>query len=390
MPRAIRSLWITPGYPWPGDPVGFLFHQTQAQALTAFDVEVSVLAPTPWVPPLAAALRPHIAGVSRAPRNQRDGAIEIVRPRYLTSPRENHLGIAHLAQRIMCRPFVRPDILHAHFAYPSGAFGVALQRRERIPLMVTLHGDDVTIYPHHNARMRSLFKMTMRSADRVLAVSPALAEMTRDLSGVTPTVLSTGVDTRQFCATLNREKARAEFNLPRDAFVILYVGALLPQKGVHDLAAALQILDWPDAIGVFAGGGPSPPRGRNLQLLGRISSEKIPALLAAADAFVLPSWHEGLGQAAVEAGAAGIPVVAARTGGLADLVADDRGFGFPPRDVAALAQALQTIRAEPDEARRRAQRLKHHVQEQHDLARNAATLAALYRELVSPAAGLRP
>jgi glycosyltransferase involved in cell wall biosynthesis len=134
---------------------------------------------------------------------------------------------------------------------------------------------------------------------------------------------------------------------------------------------------------LFAGGGPALPEGPAIRLLGPRPNTEIPSLLAAADVFVLPSWHEGLGLSAVEAGAAGVPVIGAETGGLANLLADECGYSFTPRDVGSLKQALQAMRSDPAEARRRAARLEARVARDHDLHANARRIAALYGELVS-------
>lgn len=378
----MHALWIAPGYPSVMDPVGFVFHQTQARALAHAGVDLSVLAPTPWVPPMLAQRNSRWAAYRRMPRQEYDGRIRVERPRYLTTPRETRLGFAHLTQALACCGAPKPDVIHAHFAYPCGSAALWLKRRFGVPLVISVLGDDVYIYPNHNGRVRRLFEQTMRGADRVIANSPDLARVTHELAGVMPTALSIGIDLARFADSRDPVRTRTELGIGADKFVILYVGALLPQKGVLDLAEALRRLAWTDAVALFVGGGPARPEGPTVRLLGPRANEEIPALLAAADAFVLPSWHEGLGLSAVEAGASGVPVVGAQTGGLANLLADERGYSFAPRDVGALMQALQAVRADPSEAKRRAANLKARVARDHDLHANARRLVALYGELV--------
>src|ERR1051326_4725434 len=382
----MRALWLTPGYPSSVDPVNFIFHQTQARALSQAGVDVSVVAPAPWVPPGLARRSPRWAAYRRMPRNESDGPISVERPRYVTTPRETRLALAHLTQAFACRRVERPDVIHAYFAYPCGSAALRLKRRFNVPLVISVLGDDVYIYPRNNARMHQLFVAAMRGADHVIANSPDLATTTQGLTGVLPEALSIGIALARFSAAPARAGARAALGLAPDTFVILYVGALLPQKGVLDLAAALRVLAWPDAVALFAGGGPARPEGPGIRLLGPRPNRDIPALLAAADAFVLPSWHEGLGLSAVEAGAAGVPVIGAETGGLANLLADGCGYLFKPRDAGQLTQALRAMRADPDEARRRAVRLAARVRRDHDLHANARRLVALYGELIGAAA----
>ncbi|HLH89448.1 MAG TPA: glycosyltransferase [Xanthobacteraceae bacterium] len=377
----MHALWITPGYPSAANPTGFVFHQTQARALTQAGIDVTVLAPTPWVPPGLAGRRPRWAAYQQQPRRESDGPIVVHRPRYLTTPRETRYGFAHLTQAFACRGASRPDVIHAHFAYPCGAAALRLKQRFGVPLLLSVLGDDAYIYPGYNRRMRRLLEEAVRGADHVIANSPDLAETTRALTGVLPEPLSIGVDLARFSAAPDRAKIRAELRIADDTFVVLYVGALLRQKGVLDLAEALRRVAWRDVVALFVGAGPVQPEGPGVRLLGPRANSEIPTLLAAADVFVLPSWHEGLGLSAVEAGAAGIPVIGGRTGGLANLLADDCGYAFTPRDVDALIEALRAMRADPGEARRRADRLKARVARDHDLHVNARRVAALYREL---------
>src|SRR5262245_14710712 len=174
----MRALWLTPGYPSSVDPVGFVFHQTQARALADAGVDVSVVAPAPWVPPGLARRSPRWAAYRNMPRHEPDGRIAVERPRYVTTPRETRLGLAPLTQALACRRVARPDVIHAHFAYPCGAAALRLKRRLGVPLVISVLGDDVYIYPHHNRRMRSLFAEAMQGADRVVANSPDLAKTT--------------------------------------------------------------------------------------------------------------------------------------------------------------------------------------------------------------------
>jgi glycosyltransferase involved in cell wall biosynthesis len=118
-----------------------------------------------------------------------------------------------------------------------------------------------------------------------------------------------------------------------DGPTVLAVGARVAHKGHDVLAAAAQLLPGVD-IGV-AGEGPLRPPG--LRLLGQ--REDIPALLAAARVFVMPSRSEGQGLAALEALSAGVPVVASAVGGLVEVVGE-HGILVDPGDPAALARGI--------------------------------------------------
>ncbi len=154
--------------------------------------------------------------------------------------------------------------------------------------------------------------------------------------------------------------------LPADRRIILCVANLIHYKGHLDLlaAAAAVLPAFPDAALVLVGEGSvrgaieeavarSGLQGR-VQLLGR--REDVPALLAAADLFVLPSHEEGFPNALLEAMAYGLPVVATAVGGTLEIVEDGvSGILVPPRSPAALAQAIATLLGDPAAARRMGQ-----------------------------------
>src|ERR1051325_3438878 len=117
----MRALWLTPGYPSSVDPVNFIFHQTQARALSQAGVDVSVVAPAPWVPPGLARRSPRWAAYRRMPRNESDGPISVERPRYVTTPRETRLALAHLTQAFACRRGEGAGGIPPPFSSPWGA-----------------------------------------------------------------------------------------------------------------------------------------------------------------------------------------------------------------------------------------------------------------------------
>ena len=379
----MRLLWITPEYPSDKCSFAGIFQQMQARALAAKGIVPEIIAPTPYVSGLLKALSSRYRTIAVRPEHETDGPIRINRPRYLTSPREYLWGISHSTQAFILRrvSYVKPSLIHAHFAYPVGAAALMLKKKWNIPLVLTLHGDDVTIHPHASPWHRKLFGRTVRSSDIVIAVSHALADETEKLTGRKPEVLSVGIDTERFQILPEKHRIRERLNLPSTAFVILYVGNLLPQKGVLDLTKAYHRLKLNESRLVFVGDGPLKPMGEGIVHLGKQPNHMIPQFLASADVLVLPSHHEGLGQVILEAGAAGVAVVGSETGGIVDLLSDERGWLFPPKDIGLLTKRLDEVKRNPEEATRRAGRLKQYVSENHELSKNADKLIALYRRV---------
>jgi glycosyltransferase involved in cell wall biosynthesis len=176
---------------------------------------------------------------------------------------------------------------------------------------------------------------------------------------------------------------------------VLYLGRLSAEKGVDVLLEAFLSAagDLPGWRLVVAGEGPEraalaarlagrPGAGR-VELAGRVEGEALDALVAGASLCAVPSrWHENAPFSALEALAAGTPVVASRAGGLPELVSEGgTGFLAEPGDAASLASALlRGARACADPAAYRAMQARGRalVLEGHDLSRHVARLVEIY------------
>ena len=155
---------------------------------------------------------------------------------------------------------------------------------------------------------------------------------------------------RVAAARERRRELREELGIERDC--ILYVGRLVPEKGVDLLVGALA--ENPSCELIVAGEGPERARlaalatdvapGR-IRFLGYVARDDIPPWYAAADVFALPSRSEQWGMVLNEAVTAGLPLVASdAAGGAHDLVDDgNNGFVVPAGDGAALAGALTRL-----------------------------------------------
>jgi glycosyltransferase-like protein len=239
-----------------------------------------------------------------------------------------------------------------------------------------------------------------------VCVSAAVAAELAAGWGITATVIPNGVEADRFAtaagdgAAVRAARAAWRGRLGR---YVLTVGGIEPRKGTLDLVEAMAVLRGPgrrpangrQATGqapalVIAGGetlfdyrdyraealARAAELGVEPVLLGPVPHAALPALVAAADAFAFPSVQEGFGLAAMEALAAGVPVVARDLPVLREVFAGAVRFAGTPADLAAeLAAAL----AEPDQARRSAGVA---LAGRHRWDRAAAAHVDLYRALL--------
>jgi glycosyltransferase involved in cell wall biosynthesis len=254
----------------------------------------------------------------------------------------------------------RPDAVHAHGLRAGAltAIAVAFIRPtayERKPaLVVTVHNAPPA-GGATGAMYRVLELIVARNADSVLCVSADL-EQRIQAAGARRTgraVVPAGPPEDVSAET--RAAIRAEFGTGPGQAVVLAVGRLAAQKGFGPLldAAARWADIQPPPLLIIAGEGPLAAglrsRAASLGLRVRFAGHRrdVPALLAAADVFVLPSVWEGQSLILQEALRAGVPIVATRVGGNPGLTGEDAAILVPPGDPKRLADAVRTVLADP-------------------------------------------
>ena len=254
-----RVLWVTSGYPWEGDPVTGIFFQTQARALARLGVSVAVVAPTPVVPWPLAGLRARWRLHAAAPSLKRDDGVLVIRPRFPNVPGQPSWAIPDRAMTAAAlrsrRHWHAADVIHGHYAV-EGLAAWRLARRTGLPFFLTFHGDDMNTWPDDYGDRLTDLRAAVADACGVFAVSRDLARRVREVTGVDAIALPIGCDHASIeRSSLPRSEARRLLGLPEDRLIVLFVGSLVRQKGVRELAAA--ILDLGDPfIAAFVGDGP--------------------------------------------------------------------------------------------------------------------------------------
>jgi glycogen(starch) synthase len=289
----------------------------------------------------------------------------------------------------------RPDVVHAHdwlVAHPA----IALADTWAVPLVATFHATEAGRYAGWlstplSRQVHSVEWWLANRADAVITCSAAMRVEVAELFEVDPvgiTVAHNGITPREW----HVRRARVTAVRRRHGSPLLFsFGRLEYEKGIQDLIAALPRIRraHPGARLAVAGTGTAAPMlvetarahrvRRSVAFLGHLPDDELAATLAAADAVVLPSRYEPFGIVALEAAAAGAPLVASTAGGLGELVIDgETGMSFPPGDVPALAAAVGRVLADPRAAARRARAARARLAVDFCWARIAEETARVY------------
>jgi glycosyltransferase involved in cell wall biosynthesis len=257
----------------------------------------------------------------------------------------------------------RPAIVHCHTSH-AHSLAVAAARlvgRGRRPRTILSRRVDFSIYRHSFFGLNGL---KYRLVDRIIAISERVREVLLE-DGVPPEridVVPSGIDPQRF-AGVEPHDLRREFGLPPETVVVVNVAYFADHKGQRYLveAAPRIVREFPAAVLFLVGEGelrePLIDLARRLGVAKNVFfpgfRREIPAILRGADICVMPSHLEGLGTSVLDALACGLPVVAARAGGIPEMIEDGaNGLLVPPRDPEALAGAILRLLRDPGERRR--------------------------------------
>lgn len=290
----------------------------------------------------------------------------------------------------------RPEVLHGHSS--KGGFLARLAGR-RLPGVRTVYNPHGFAFQMRTSTFtHALYIALERLAGGYTDALVAACESQRSLAlryGLLPPerieVIPNGICAESY-ASPGGSALREELGIPATARLVGTVAALSPQKGIKGLlkAAATVAAERPGTRFLVAGDGPlRPSLQRQLEPLGLEGvvtfaglRADIPAVLAALDLFVLPSLWEGLPYALLEAGAAGLPVVASAVPGNVDLVRPgETGWLAAAGDDRDLAKQLLAALDDPD-AGHKAANLRELVRREYSLRRMVDGHADLYERLV--------
>jgi starch synthase len=211
-------------------------------------------------------------------------------------------------------------------------------------------------------------------------------------------VIYNGIDAEQYSPDPNTDVIE-RYGVDTSRPSVVFVGRITRQKGVPVLLRAAAHLD-PDVQLVLCAGAPDTPelgaevaglveelrktRSGVIWLSGMLSKREVIQLLSHSTLFACPSVYEPLGIVNLEAMACGTAVVASKTGGIPEVVADgETGLLVPPDEPEALAESINALTRDPDRAKAMGAAGRERAATQFDWARIAGQTADLYRSVVS-------
>jgi teichuronic acid biosynthesis glycosyltransferase TuaC len=254
------------------------------------------------------------------------------------------------------------DLLHCHTIFPDGYAGGKLKQIFQVPVVSTIHGSDIMLYPKRNRATYNKTVKALEMVDQVVTVSQRLlTEAKKMLPQLNGETIYNGFDPKRF-APIDQKEARKSLQLPENRKILLFVGNLYPVKGVPFLLQAFAKIAAKDSnLHLYLiGDGPLRPTLNRLvkelgiteqvSFMGRRPYDEIPLWINSADLLALSSLSEGLPSILLESMGCAKPMVATNVGGISEVLQDGQtGLLVESRHVEQLTGALQRLLIdEPD------------------------------------------
>ena len=248
----------------------------------------------------------------------------------------------------------KPDLIHVVNPAVLGLAGIYYSKSLDIPLVASYHTHLPKYLEHYGLGMLEgllweILKGMHNQAQLNLCTSTAMQQELTEHGIERVEVWQRGVDTELFRPALASQEMRSHLSQGcPDGPLLVYIGRLSAEKEIDRIKPALETI--PNARLALVGDGPYREELEKhfadtpTHFVGYLAGEELASAYASADAFIVPSRTETLGLVLLEAMAAGCPVVAARSGGIPDIVTDGvNGYMFDPTDEEGAIAAAQRL-----------------------------------------------
>lgn len=265
--------------------------------------------------------------------------------------------IVYLKKRTALKKIIRsfqPDMLHAHYATSYGMLGWLSGFH---PYIISSWGSDVLDFPKGSKVKSALLRKILKSADQLMVTSRTLEKAVKELTGRDSLITPFGIDTKLFFPF------ETERHFPKEKIVFGTVKSLEKIYGIDLLIRSFAELkkQMPDAKTALLIVGDGSEKNNLISLAdslglqneiyfaGRAAAELVPAFHNQMDVFMNLSQYESFGVSVLEAMACEKPVIVTDTGGLAEIVANDKdGIRVPVNDISATVEAMKKLLADSE------------------------------------------
>jgi len=285
----------------------------------------------------------------------------------------------------------RPDIVHVHSSFGSSFYRkmvfIYMASWAKKPIINHIHGADFDqFYSNASARKRLRIKKVYNLCSKFIVLSE---EWKLKISQI---VNSSKIEVVENFSVLCEEALLQRVNRSSNK-IVLFLGEIGKRKGCYDIPEVIKQVtrEIPDVKFVF--GGTGDVQGikkilldldieRNTSFVGWVRGKEKEKLLKQADIFFLPSYHEGMPMAILDAMGYGLPVISTNVGGIPKLVhAGENGFIFEPGDIKSYSEAITNLFHNDEKLKTYSKRSFALVKDQYSLNNSLSKLYKIYNRI---------
>ena len=236
---------------------------------------------------------------------------------------------------------VKPDVVYCHF-WECGLEGYCFAKKSDIPLFVASGESNISTLMRNKQVPADLKDVV----DGVICVSTKNKEESISLGFTSAEkcfVKPNAVNSELF-KKLDKTECRQHLGVPKEAFVVVFVGSFIERKGPQRVADAVQRINDKPVYSFFIGKGNQEPICDNILYKGSLRHEEIPMYLNAADVFVLPTLAEGCCNAIVEAMSCGLPIISSNLSFNWDVLDNTNSIMIDPNNIEQISEAIRQLR----------------------------------------------
>jgi glycosyltransferase involved in cell wall biosynthesis len=293
------------------------------------------------------------------------------------------------------------DVMHVH-DWLAAFSGISFKHYLKKPIVLTMHSTEVGraqgLHSPDSFSINGIEWWATYEADRVIVCSHSMKEeicnhfnLPREKVDIIPNA----IDASNYEISVDRGAVRQRYGIGWGEKLILCVGRLVPQKGVEYFIRAIPLIakKYPEAKFIIVGEGWSRDLleaeaqasgyANKIAFTGFASDKQVIELMTSADVLVVPSIYEPFGIVALEGMATGVPVVASKVGGLAEVIDHDKtGVFVYPRSPESLAWGIDKVLSDPDHAKMLTKNAKEKLHKAYSWEAVAMKTVEVYKKVV--------
>lgn len=280
-------------------------------------------------------------------KTPRGSVVTVIRPPYLSVSKLKIGGVrltdsfhAFAVKRgLKSLPF-KPDAVYGHF-WPSAFEGFSYCKENEIPLFIATGESRISDTFSCSPELKSFYDYI----SGVICVSSKNKDESVSLGITIPekcVIIPNAVDSSVF-KLMDKKVCRKKLNIPKDDFVIAFVGWFNNRKGILRVSEAIKRLQDNKVKAIFIGSGDLIPDCGGIVFKGTVKHNEIPTYLNAADIFVLPSLEEGCCNSIVEALSCGLPIISSDRAFNWDILDKTNSMLVEPENVEQISDAIKIL-----------------------------------------------